>query len=420
VKTNRVGTVLAVVVFGLICLATLTPSPGTQVTADLWCIACGELGALDVLANVVMFVPFGFALLLATNRPWLSIAACVATTVIVESLQIRVIVGRDASLSDVLANSLGGLIGVEIALRRRLILLPRPRTALRLALSWCGVFAAVCALAAAGLRPPDVPRSLWVQWTPPRPSFEPFSGHVFSFELDSIDLPLGYPSPSFGVDRVLRGPEWTARARVTTQSLQRRRSVITRIADEYTVQLSIEQLDADLGCVQKTRAADFRFRSPKVAVRGAFTPTNREPPGIVTLSCARASGRLIAGIDGEREVVRLSPSLGWLLLSPFDVAVTNGSDWVNALWLLTLMLPAGYWAGMTQTRSRSARRRLALASAGGVAAVALGLNVAPALAGVAAGVEWEWGAALTGAVIGFGVALVARRVWRARELDQSH
>ena len=98
------GAALAIVVFALICVATLTPAPGAPVPGDVWCIACGEMGALDLLANIVMFVPFGFALMLATDRPWLSVAVCVATTVMVESLQIRIIVGRDASLGDVLAN----------------------------------------------------------------------------------------------------------------------------------------------------------------------------------------------------------------------------------------------------------------------------------------------------------------------------
>ena len=419
-KVNRVGAALAIVVFALICVATLTPAPGTPVPGDMWCIACGELGALDLLANIVMFLPFGFALMLATDRPRLSVAVCVATTLMVESLQIRIIAGRDASLGDVLANSLGGLIGVEIALHRRVLLLPRASAATRLAVAWCGVFATVCALAAAGLRPAEVPRSLWVQWTPLRPSFEPFSGHVFSFELDSIDLPAGYPSPAFGVDRVLRGAEWTAKTRVATQNLERRRSVIARIADEYTVLVSIEQLGFDLGCLQKTLAADFRFRSPKVAFPGALTPTDREPPGIVTLTCGRAPGRLIAGIDGRQDTVRLTPSLGWLIVSPFDVVVTNAYDWLNALWLLALMLPAGYWAGLTQTGSRSRRRRLALTSAAAITAVAVGLNVAPALAGIATGVEWEWGAALTGGAIGFGVARLARRVWPSREVRQSH
>ena len=419
-KIDRRGAALSVVMLVLIGVATLTPSPSTPVTADLWCIACGELGALDVLANIVMFAPLGFALALATNRRWLSVAICIGTTVLVESLQVKVVVGRDASLSDVLANSLGGLIGVEIALRRQLILLPRGRSAMRLSLAWCAVFTVVCALASAGFRPATIPRSLWVQWTPPRPSYEPFTGHVLSFELDSIELPLGYPSPSFGVDKVLRGPEWVARTRVMVDGLQRRRSVITRIAEEASVLVSIEQLGADLGCLEKTKAADFRFRSPKVAVRDAFAFSGAPRPSISTLTCARVFGRLVAGVNDKREVVRLTPSLGWLLLSPFDVTVTNSLDWVNALWLIALMFPAGYWAGLTQTGSRSSRRRLALTSTAAFAAIVVGLNIAPALAGIATGVEWEWGAALMGGAIGFAVARLVRRAWPSGEVRRSH
>src|SRR5688500_6019564 len=130
---NRGWAIVAVGMLVAILVATLTPSPGTPVTANFWCIACGEYGALDVAANVVMFVPFGVALALANQRRWLNVVACMAVTLAIELLQVRVVVGRDASISDLVANSLGGWIGVELGLLHRLFFRPSERAAAWLA-----------------------------------------------------------------------------------------------------------------------------------------------------------------------------------------------------------------------------------------------------------------------------------------------
>src|SRR5262245_39466874 len=111
---NWAGAACALLALAAICVATLTPTPGTPSTS-FWCIVCGDRGMLDFAANIVMFVPLGFALMLATERRWLSVIVCVATTFSVELLQVSVVAGRDASLGDLLANTLGGGIGITLA-----------------------------------------------------------------------------------------------------------------------------------------------------------------------------------------------------------------------------------------------------------------------------------------------------------------
>jgi hypothetical protein len=416
VKLNRAGVVLTAAVLCVIGAATLTPAPGTTVTSNLLCILCGEFAALDIAANVVMFLPFGFALMLATGRRRLSILICIVVTVIIEALQVRVVTGRDASLSDIVANSLGGALGVQIAMYRSLLVRPNGRAAARLVAAWCAVIALVLGLTAAGLRPATVATSLWVQWTPPRNNFEPFTGQVLAFDVDGISLPLGYPAQSVGLDSVLRGQRWTATARVSTRGLVPRRSVITRIADESTVLVSLEQLGRDLGCLQKTKSADLRFRSPKFASRDAFASDANE---IEHLTCARAGGLLIAGAEARRDTLRLSPSLGWLLLSPFDVAFTPALSGVNALWLAALVFPAGYWFGISSAGARTRRRAALLGALGGAAIV--GLTIAPAVTGTSIASWWEWLSAGVGALAG---ALTAQLVMsflvpRARQTNQA-
>jgi hypothetical protein len=412
-KVSRFGLALAgamlVVVFGL----TLTPAPGTPTSTNFWTFAGGEFGAVDVVANVALFVPLGFALSLVARRRWPAVALCVATTVVVELLQVHVVVGRDASFSDLVANSVGGWIGVEIAANRRRLFHPQPSTAVRLSLVWCALFTAVGAATSWALRPAFVPRSLWVQWLPPRPNYEPFTGELVAFDLEGIELPSGFPSPSLGIDEKLMRDRWRATATVERDGIEARRSVIVRISEEYTQPVALEQRGWDLTCLQRTRSAELRFRSPRVALPNALLLSSGSNPDTTFLSCERRDGAIVASVDARsqarEEVLRLSPSLGWALLYPFDIALHAGTRWMSALWLFALAVPFGYWgAAASATGSLGSMSRRALVA---WIAIALGLAlvVAPVIADVAAAAWWEWGAALGGIATG---AVVARLIWR--------
>ena len=412
--TRRISTVGAIAVMAAVFWMTLTPAYGPTAVLDFWCMACGQLGGVDVVANIIMFTPVGFTLAVAMNRRWVPLAICVLTTVLIEMLQIKVVPGRDASFSDIVANSLGGLVGVELAVRRHRYLWPDPRAARRLTLMWCGVYAAICGATAWGLRPAFVPRSLWVQWDPPRAGYLPFTGRILAFDINSIDLPSGFPRASLGLDKRLMSDNWLATATISREALRPRPSVVIRISEEVTQPFALEQLDWDLTCLQKTKAAELRLRSPRVALRDAF----REPTGAdsdtLYLVCQHRDRSLVAAAhaghgEPREEVLRLSPSIGWNLLSPFDIPLSTRTRWIGVLWLLALMLPAGYWWAATfDGRSRSAhdKRLFAMLAVSATASLVLGLAIAPAIARTASGAWWEWAAA----VAGIGSGWLARRL----------
>jgi hypothetical protein len=364
-----------------------------------------------------MFMPLGFALALALNRRWIPLAICVAATVAIESLQIAVVVGRDSSFGDILSNSLGGWIGIELALRRKPLISPEPATAARLALAWCAVFAATCAATTWALGPAFVPRSLWVQWLPPRSGYEPFTGRLLAFNINGIDLPLGFPSTSLGLDRRLMSDAWRATATIDRDGLEPRRSVIVRISEEFTQPFALEQRGWDLTCLQKTRSAQLRFRSPRIVLRDALRVSSGAHPDLVRLTCEHRDRALVAGVqagtESREEVVPLSPSLGWIVLSPFDIPLDGGTRWIAALWVMALMVPIGFWwAAAVPARNRPVGHRPTATVIGAalLASVTLAFVVAPLVAGTAFGGWWEWAAVFGGVALGWLVALVLRRV----------
>lgn len=92
---------------GLAAAALGRPEPGVVVA--------------EAVANVVLFVPLGLAggwLVRRGREPWVVVALGLLA-VAVEAVQYPT-AGRDASLRDVVLNSLGGLLGVAVALLGKL------------------------------------------------------------------------------------------------------------------------------------------------------------------------------------------------------------------------------------------------------------------------------------------------------------
>ncbi len=72
---------------------------------------------LEFTANIIMFLPLGFFVaLLVGERSWLlALAFPLALSICIELTQLLLLPERFADISDVIANSLGGWIGVGVA-----------------------------------------------------------------------------------------------------------------------------------------------------------------------------------------------------------------------------------------------------------------------------------------------------------------
>lgn len=71
-------------------------------------------GYIEFGLNILLFVPLGFLLALVTRRPWLGFVLCVALSAAAETAQL-ILPGRQATIRDVISNSLGALIGAVLA-----------------------------------------------------------------------------------------------------------------------------------------------------------------------------------------------------------------------------------------------------------------------------------------------------------------
>jgi hypothetical protein len=108
---------LMVLAWGLVIATTLTPSPYELFDPHVTCSFSLSLGEVpkERLANVVLFVPLGFASGLATpRRLWLALAF-VAPFVIEATQGLILALNRECDVTDVLANEVGVGVGVLAA-----------------------------------------------------------------------------------------------------------------------------------------------------------------------------------------------------------------------------------------------------------------------------------------------------------------
>ena len=110
---------LYVIALAIIALSPVSPIRGVDLSQELNSTGLSWVTytQLESFANVMLFVPFGLliALLSPTRWWWAVVVALVLVSICIELGQATFLPGRVASLGDVIANSLGGLIGVGLA-----------------------------------------------------------------------------------------------------------------------------------------------------------------------------------------------------------------------------------------------------------------------------------------------------------------
>ena len=110
---------LYVITLAVIALSPVSPIDGLDLSQELNATGLGWVTytQLESFANVVLFIPFGLliTLLVPTRWWWVVVVGLVVVAAGIELGQALFLPGRVPSIGDVLANSLGGAIGVALA-----------------------------------------------------------------------------------------------------------------------------------------------------------------------------------------------------------------------------------------------------------------------------------------------------------------
>ena len=406
--------------FVLIAVLTLMPGSNAASHEPTLCITCGELGGVDNVLNVLLFLPFGLGLRLAGMSRRRAFLIAFGTTVAVETLQLHIVPGRDASVGDVLMNSLGGLLGIALADYRWAFLRPRSQSAERLLVAWSLCWLGIVALSG-WLIEPLVPSGQYrAELAPDLPSIELFEGHVLRALLN--DRPLaqnGAASTGDSIRAAIRNGTVRIDATVIPAGPTFDLAPIVNLGPvEKPRVVMLGENGNHLAFRVDLRSQLLRLRNPAVVVPNAFSTASRARDSIriagsITRNRALRAEAGHAGM-GQAQTLVLHPFLGWWLLLPMDLVHTSRADLFSGLWVAMLLLPTGYWSACAvwgdEPRRRALTRTVVLSTCAALGGVAL----VPLLLGFPLPPAPVWGGAVFGMMLGIVLHLATARSRHAR------
>lgn len=402
-RTTIVARIAAALLVALIAYLTLTPQPiGPNPGFGHWCVVCGAGGTADTIANVLMFMPLGAALVFGGVGASRATAACALYSLLIEITQAGAIPGRFATLGDVVANTIGGAIGVLLAVKWAAFAFPRPVVARRLAAATGLLWTAMLALGAWGASL-DPARALPA---PPArasgrtsaPGYGWFAGTPSSATIDGEPIVHRGTGPI-----VVQGPVTdTTRATVSASGRDLRSELVPILyvhpPGDSTSSLILAEEGFDAVGALRMNASRARLHALRVTLPGAFTSADASPYALGA-TLARDSVVLTKrDANGEhRAVLLLAPSRAWTLITPLPRADGSLAPLVTLLWVAALAFPLGYWSG------RSGDSRAGSLTAAGVALATLAITLAaiPAIGGYRPERPATWLASVAGLLAGF-------------------
>lgn len=404
---QKLGLFLTLFSLAMIAGATLVPAPDqAQQAADtnIYCLVCGELGVVDVALNLLLFLPLGVGLALLGLSPLRAVLLVGLTTLTVEILQLAVVAGRDASLSDLLTNSAGGIAGFWLGPRLRTLLRPTRRTGFWLAAAGMALWMTQQAFAGWALER-EFPASIYYgQWAPALAQFDQFSGEVHSVRLNRFRLGNGRFHDSERVRGELEQPAMTFLVEATSGAITERTAPVFSIYDDHQRQIALVGVQGhDIVFHLRTRLDRLKLRSPTFLLPGTVPHEAGEPLTIEAgfdSTIYSLSSHSPAGTNTL--TIPVSASWAWSFVFPFRYDFGPGARWLTAGWLFGFWLPLGYWA------RHGDRGRAGLWWGLILVTLLLGLGGVPTVFGLRWSPPAEWIAAAAGALAGWLLARPTR------------
>jgi hypothetical protein len=392
---------------------TLLPTPEEverAASTPVYCVLCGDLGSVDFFLNILLFVPLGIGLTVAGFSWRRAVVLAGLTSFTIELLQMKVIVGRDASLGDLLANTLGSGLGALLAARWRQMVQPAAHSARRLALSYAVALLWIWAGTAWALGPALPQGVAWFgAWAPEFGNFERFLGKPLMVTAGGAPL---LPGPALDQQRI--EDELTARPALSFQAVLAAPppglAPIGVIVDAWHRNVMLIGQDrTDLVFGLRMRASIVRLRNPMAVLRGGLA--GRPGDTVEAEGALRNNALELSSRSGDRLLTArlpVSASWGWSLVTPWDAGYGREMYLLTALWIAGLLAVLAYWSVW------AGRAWYAILPV----TTLLMLGAIPRLAGFSP-VHWsEWAAAAAGSLLGAFAARAGARAAARRGLDE--
>ena len=416
---QKLGWGLAIVGAAVVAFATLLPDSDPVVESHL-CLVCGSRGGVDVFLNVLLFIPLGAGLALIGARPAHALPAMFLLSALIETAQLGLIPGRDASIGDVVMNTLGGVVGFALGRYARVLFRPSPRRALTLSVGWCIVWLASQTITSYALAP-TFPESLYYgEIARQLGHFELFRGRVLRANVGAIGIPDTRFENSHEI-RALLSRGGFLEATVVPVGRTHGIAPIIRVADDEQREIILLAQDDDKVLFGVRTGADvLRVRPPLFDLTGGFRIATAAAADTVAITARyfAGAGLLRAEADSARREskIRVSGSLGWTLLLPFQwfIEGTVGERLLGWIWMGLLLLPLGYW-GIAALRPRQ-KHVVATGFVAALVAIVIGLVMVPGVFGEGVAPLADWIACIVGLLAGVALASNLSAVLSARPL----
>lgn len=331
---------------GFIALVCLPPSGSAQPASIDLCLVCGYNGASSALLNIVLYLPLGAALWWGSRRMGRVIAIGAVVSLSVELLQLF-IPGRHTALSDLLANTVGALLGGLLAISPRAWIVPQAGTA-RVATAVVTVSACACMVLAGLLLRPSAPvGDYYGQW-------RPGSGYGRRYNGEVLDATVGdLPVPSSRLDdpehiRSLLLSRAPVRVRFVAGSPTTRLTAVFRVvAGPFGAGDEVLQVGVDgtaLVLTPRFRANDFRLSRPEVQLQRALAGIAAGDTVALSLQPRDDHGYEVIVNDGAPALVGFSVGRSWSLLYATNLRSEQALRSMDHGWLFVLATVVGWFA----------------------------------------------------------------------------
>ena len=356
-----------------------------------------------MILNIFLFVPLGVGLALARVRPRTALLIAALVSGLVEVAQLYV-PGRDASIGDLIWNTVGGGFGFALVTSARHWTTPPDAQKSWWSLSASLVATAILVLTGVMLQPTYTDHPYSGQWTPKLGHLDWYEGEVLHATVGSRTVPSGRLEDSRAIRDLLRNGSSirvTAVAGPPTSQL----SALFGIADtRQNIILLIGPRGDHLLYLPRMRAESFRLDRPVLDVPDVMDLT---PGDTIEVRVWRDGAAYCATVNQDQVCgLGFTVGSGWTLLQYSESFPLWLTRVLNPLWLCLLLVPVGYWS------------RPNVYSVLGAVVLVAGLALAPAVTGLLATTSAEWIGAGLGVVIGMFLRFTVTRRLTTRKPDQ--